>query len=88
MSTEIQAPRTAEPARGPSRGRSTAVLVVLVVAGILLLLSSFAVWVNRVDVLDPRPHQRLIAAIDQAVTLDRLADAAGLGVGRRPAAAE
>ena len=36
----------AEPRRG--RGRSAAVWVVLVVAGLLLLLSSFAIWVNRV----------------------------------------
>ena len=40
---------TAEiPARRQSRGRSTAVWVVLVLAGLLLLLSSFAVWINRV----------------------------------------
>lgn len=41
---------TAEPAAPArrSRGRSLAVLVVLVLAGLLLLLSSFAVWVNRV----------------------------------------
>jgi hypothetical protein len=30
------------------RGRSTAMWIVLVIAGLLLLLSSFAVWVNRV----------------------------------------
>jgi hypothetical protein len=34
--------------RGQSRGRSTAVWIVLVTAGVLLLLTSFAVWVNRV----------------------------------------
>jgi hypothetical protein len=41
---------TAEPAapRRNSRGRSVALFVVLVIAGLLLLLSSFAVWVNRV----------------------------------------
>ena len=38
---------TSTPAR-QSRGRATAVWVVLVVAGLLLLLSSFAVWINRV----------------------------------------
>ena len=36
------------PARKQSRGRGAAVWVVLVVAGLLLLLSSFAVWINRV----------------------------------------
>ena len=35
-------------ARMQSRGRGAAVWVVLVVAGLLLLLSSFAVWINRV----------------------------------------
>jgi len=34
--------------RGQSRGRATAVWVVLVVAGLLLLVSSFAIWINRV----------------------------------------
>jgi hypothetical protein len=34
--------------RPQSRGRATAVWVVLVLAGLLLLLSSFAVWINRV----------------------------------------
>ncbi len=38
----------AAPARKQSRGRGAAVWVVLVVAGLLLLLSSFAVWINRV----------------------------------------
>src|SRR4029450_6002480 len=38
----------AKPARRQSRGRGAAVWVVLVVAGLLLLLSSFAVWINRV----------------------------------------
>jgi len=38
----------APPARKQSRGRGVAVWVVLVVAGLLLLLSSFAVWINRV----------------------------------------
>ena len=36
------------PVRKQSRGRGAAVWVVLVVAGLLLLLSSFAVWINRV----------------------------------------
>jgi Short C-terminal domain len=35
-------------ARGQSRGRSTAMWIVLVLAGLLLLLSAFAVWINRV----------------------------------------
>jgi hypothetical protein len=41
---------TAEPvaARRGSRGRSVVLFVVLVIAGLLLLLSSFAIWVNRV----------------------------------------
>jgi Short C-terminal domain len=38
----------AAPAQKQSRGRGAAVWVLLVVAGLLLLLSSFAVWVNRV----------------------------------------
>lgn len=45
--SEIDAPPGASP-RGRSRGRATAVWVILVVAGLLLLLSSFAVWINRV----------------------------------------
>ena len=45
MST--QAPQTAETAR-QSRGRATGVWIILVVAGLLLLLSSFAVWIDRV----------------------------------------
>jgi hypothetical protein len=48
MSTEVQAQPTGEPASGQSRGRSIAVWIVLVLAGLLLLLSSFAVWINRV----------------------------------------
>ena len=39
---------SATPARKQSRGRGAGVWVVLVVAGLLLLLSSFAVWINRV----------------------------------------
>ena len=45
--SEIDAPAGASP-REQSRGRATAVWVILVVAGLLLLLSSFAVWINRV----------------------------------------
>jgi Short C-terminal domain len=48
MSTEIQASAGAGPARGQSRGRSAAMWIVLVIAGLLLLLSTFAVWINRV----------------------------------------
>src|SRR5262245_27525144 len=36
------------PSRKQSRKRAAAVWVVLVIAGLLLLLSSFAVWINRV----------------------------------------
>ena len=39
---------SAAPVRKQSRGRGAAVWVVLVVAGLLLLLSSFAVWIDRV----------------------------------------
>ncbi len=39
---------TAEPPARKGRGRATAVWAVLVVAGLLLLLTSFAVWINRV----------------------------------------
>ena len=48
MSTEIQAPSPVPSIRGQSRGRSTGMWIVLVVAGLLLLLSTFAVWINRV----------------------------------------
>ena len=48
MSTEIQASADAGTARGQSRGRSAAMWIVLVIAGLLLLLSTFAVWINRV----------------------------------------
>lgn len=41
------APQTAKTAR-QSRGRATGVWIILVVAGLLLLLSSFAVWIDRV----------------------------------------
>ena len=46
MSAET-APATPEP-RKQSRGRGAAVWIVLVIAGLLLLLSSFAIWINRV----------------------------------------
>ena len=48
MSTDGDATAPAKPSRGQSRGRSAAVWIVLVIAGLLLLLSSFAVWINRV----------------------------------------
>ena len=44
MSTDADATAPAK----SSRGRSAAVWIVLVIAGLLLLLSSFAVWINRV----------------------------------------
>ena len=47
--SEAQEPTTeAAPTRDRSRIRSVAYYVTLVVAGILLLLSTYAVWVNRV----------------------------------------
>lgn len=46
MSATDETPLT--PARGQSRGRSAAMWIVLVIAGLLLLLSAFAVWINRV----------------------------------------
>jgi Short C-terminal domain len=47
MSAAPESPAAASP-RKQSRGRAAAVWVVLVIAGLLLLLSSFAVWINRV----------------------------------------
>ncbi len=47
MSVQTQSTPAPEPRR-QSRGRATGVWVVLVIAGLLLLLSSFAIWVNRV----------------------------------------
>jgi hypothetical protein len=47
MSAETAASPTG-PTRKQSRGRGVTVWVVLVAAGLLLLLSSFAVWINRV----------------------------------------
>ena len=48
MSTDADATAPAQPGREQSRGRSAAVWILLVIAGLLLLLSSFAVWINRV----------------------------------------
>ena len=48
MNVETEAPVTVQPAPRQGRGRATAVWAVLVVAGLLLLLTSFAVWINRV----------------------------------------
>ena len=48
MPAETVTSPTTEPAPRQGRGRTTSVWVVLVIAGLLLLLTSFAVWVNRV----------------------------------------
>jgi hypothetical protein len=48
MSIELDAGPAPPPGRRQSRGRATAVWVVLVLAGVLLLLTSFAVWIDRV----------------------------------------
>ena len=48
MSAEVETTLPPKPIRTQGRGRGAAVWVVLVVAGLLLLLSSFAVWINRV----------------------------------------
>jgi hypothetical protein len=48
MSAETEAAASPEPGRRQTRGRSAAMWIVLVIAGLLLLLSSFAVWINRV----------------------------------------
>ena len=48
MSAETVTSPEVEPTSGHGRGRSVAVWAVLVVAGLLLLLTSFAVWINRV----------------------------------------
>jgi len=48
MSAEIATPTAGEQPVKKRRGRSIAVWVALVLAGLLLLLSSYAVWVNRV----------------------------------------
>jgi len=43
-----QSPPTAPAAKRQSRGRAAAMWLLLVLAGLLLLLTSFAIWVNRV----------------------------------------
>ena len=48
MTSPTEATVTPDASRRQSRGRATAVWVILVVAGLFLLLSSFAVWINRV----------------------------------------
>ena len=48
MSAETEAPAIAQSNSRQGGGRTTAVWVILVVAGLLLLLTSFAVWINRV----------------------------------------
>jgi hypothetical protein len=48
MSAQSDVTKPPEPPRGQSRRRATGVWIVLVIAGLLLLLSSFAIWVNRV----------------------------------------
>ena len=48
MTKEAHAPPAPASAREQSRGRATAVWVVLVVAGLFLVLATFAIWVNRV----------------------------------------
>ena len=51
MNTEAEAIGP-DMSRSQSRGRATAVWIVLVLAGLLLLLSSFAVWIDRVALSD------------------------------------
>ena len=48
MSAQSDVTQASEPIRPQSRGRSVGVWIVLVIAGLLLLLSSFAIWINRV----------------------------------------
>jgi Short C-terminal domain len=48
MGAEIKTIPPSETGRRQSRGRAAAVWIVLVLAGLLLLLSTFAIWVNRV----------------------------------------
>jgi len=48
MSVQPEPTPVPEAARRQSRGRATGVWVVLVIAGLLLFLSSFAIWINRV----------------------------------------
>ena len=48
MSVQTDPTETPAPARSQGRGRSIGVWILLVVAGLLLLLSSFAIWIDRV----------------------------------------
>jgi hypothetical protein len=48
MSADLEATQAAPSPRRQTRGRSAAMWIVLVVAGLLLFLSAFAVWINRV----------------------------------------
>jgi hypothetical protein len=48
MTAQPEPTRAPEPARRQSRRRATGVWIVLVIAGLLLFLSSFAIWINRV----------------------------------------
>jgi hypothetical protein len=48
VSDQVSMPIEAKRARPAGRGRRVAVYVLLVVAGLLLLLTTFAVWINRV----------------------------------------
>src|SRR6185503_7022719 len=48
MSVQPEPTPVPEAARRQSRGRATGIWVVLVIAGLLLFLSSFAIWINRV----------------------------------------
>ena len=48
MSVQSDPTETPAPGRKPGRGRTAGVWILLVVAGLLLLLSSFAIWINRV----------------------------------------
>ncbi len=48
MSEHADTSAASKHAPKPSRGRSVALYILLVLAGVLLLLSSFAVWINRV----------------------------------------
>ena len=55
MSTDTATSATPEPPRKQGKGRAAAVWIVLVVAGLLLLLSSFAVWIDRLQVIGSKP---------------------------------
>ena len=58
MTVEIEN-KSSEKAARDGRGRGIAVWVLLVVAGLLLLLTSFAVWVDRVALNTPRGTKEL-----------------------------